>query len=154
MPAHRTTTAALKRRLSRLARRRAAIALVGLPLAAIGISACGTQGISLSKSNPDYAGAVIFRDHCSGCHTLGVVGAVGSATSIQNRVKTNAPNFDYRKETVEQVLYALRNGGFSGEVMPVNVVVGKQAQEVAEFLSKYSGLKKVAEPGETLEAAK
>lgn len=127
---------------------------MGLPLAAIGISACGTQGISLSKSNPDYAGAVIFRDHCSGCHTLGVVGAVGSATSIQNRVKTNAPNFDYRKETVEQVLYALRNGGFSGEVMPINVVVGKQAQQVAEFLAKYSGLKKTAEPGETLEAAK
>lgn len=133
-------------------RRRAGAALVALPLAAIGIGACGSQGISLSKSNPDYAGAVIFRDHCSGCHTLGVVGAQGSATSIQNRVKTNAPNFDYRKETVEQVLYALRNGGFSGEVMPINVVVGKQAQEVAEFLSKYSGLKAPKEPGQSAEA--
>jgi mono/diheme cytochrome c family protein len=122
--------------------------------AAIGISACGTQGISLSKSNPDYAGAVIFRDHCSGCHTLGVVGAEGSATSIQNRVKTNAPNFNFRKETVEDVLYAIRNGGFSGEVMPENVVVGKQAQEVAEFLSKYSGLQAPKEPGESAEASK
>lgn len=121
---------------------------------AIGISACGSQGISLSKSNPDYAGAVVFRDHCSGCHTLAVVGAAGSATSIPDRVKTNAPNFNFRKETVEQVLYALRNGGFSGEVMPENVVVGKQAQEVAEFLSKYSGLQAPKEPGQSVEAAK
>jgi mono/diheme cytochrome c family protein len=147
MPGNRTTTATAKRA-------RALGALIALPLAALGISACGTQGISLSKSNPDYSGAVIFRDHCSGCHTLGVVGAEGSATSIQNRVKTNAPNFNYRKETVEEVLYAIRNGGFSGDVMPENVVVGQQAQQVAEFLSKYSGLKAPTEPGQSAEAAK
>jgi mono/diheme cytochrome c family protein len=135
-------------------RRRTLGALLALPLTALGISACGTQGISLSKSNPNYSGAVIFRDHCSGCHTLGVVGAEGSATSIQNRVKTNAPNFNYRKETVEEVLYAIRNGGFSGDVMPENVVVGQQAQEVAEFLSKYSGLKAPKEPGQSAEASK
>jgi mono/diheme cytochrome c family protein len=138
----------------RLRRRRAASALLALPVAALGISACGTQGISLSKSNPDYAGAVIFRDHCSGCHTLAVVGAQGSATSIQNRVKTNAPNFNFRKETVEEVLYAIRNGGFSGDVMPENVVVGKQAQEVAQFLSKYSGLQAPKEPGQSSETQK
>jgi mono/diheme cytochrome c family protein len=122
--------------------------------AAAALSACGTQGIQLSKSNPDYGGAVIFRDHCSGCHTLAVVGAQGSAQSVPDRVKTNAPNFDFRKENVQQVLYALRNGGFSGEVMPENVVVGTQAQEVAEFLARYSGLKAPKEPGESGEAAK
>jgi mono/diheme cytochrome c family protein len=122
--------------------------------AAAALSACGTQSIQLSKSNPDYAGAVIFRDHCSGCHTLGVVGAEGSAQSVPDRVKTNAPNFDFRKENVQQVLYAIRNGGFSGEVMPINVVVGKQAQQVAEFLAKYSGLEAPKVPGEGGEAAK
>jgi mono/diheme cytochrome c family protein len=136
------------------ARVRAACALVLLPLAGAGISACGTQGVSLSKSNPNYAGAVIFRDHCSGCHTLAVVGAEGSAQSVPARVKTNAPNFDFRKENVQQVLYAIRNGGFSGEVMPENVVVGEQAQEVAEFLAKYSGLQAPKVPGESGEAAK
>lgn len=114
--------------------------------AAVGIGACGTQGIQLSKSNPNYAGAVIFRDHCSGCHSLATVGAEGSAPSIPNRVRTNAPNFNYRKENVRQVLYAIRNGGFSGEVMPQNIVVGKQAQEVAEFLAKYAGLQAPKEP--------
>jgi hypothetical protein len=106
----------------------------------VSVSACGTQGISLAKTNPYYRGAVLFRDHCSGCHTLAVVGAQGSATSIKDRVKTNGPNFNIRKEDVEQVLYAIRNGGFSGAIMPENLVVGNNAMEVAQFLAKYSGL--------------
>lgn len=107
---------------------------------AVTLGACGSQGISVPKSSPYYQGAVIFLDHCSGCHTLSVVGAEGSATSIKDRVKTNGPNFNFRKEDVEQVLYAIRNGGFTGQIMPENVVVGDQAQAVAEFLAHYSGL--------------
>jgi mono/diheme cytochrome c family protein len=105
-----------------------------------GLSACGTQGISVAKTSPYYKGAVLFRDHCSGCHTLAVVGAQGSATSIKDRVKTNGPNFNIRKENVEQVLYAIRNGGFSGAIMPENLVVGGNAMDIAQFLAKYSGL--------------
>jgi len=105
------------------------------------LGACGTQGISVASNSPYYHGAVIFRDHCSGCHSLSVVGAQGSATSIQNRMKTNGPNFNVRKEGVEQVLYAIRNGGFSGAIMPQNIVVGQAANDVAAFLAQYSGLK-------------
>jgi mono/diheme cytochrome c family protein len=105
-----------------------------------GLGACGTQTISLAKSNPNYRGAVLFRDHCSGCHTLAVVGAEGSATSIKDRVKTNGPNFNIRKENVQQVLYAIRNGGFSGAIMPENLVVGDDAIDIAKFLAAYSGL--------------
>jgi mono/diheme cytochrome c family protein len=122
----------------------AAVAM--LVLASVVLGACGSQGISVPKSSPYYRGAVIFLDHCSGCHTLSVVGAEGSATSIKDRVKTNGPNFDFRKENAEQVLYAIRNGGFSGAIMPENVVVGSQAQDVAEFLAHYSGLKAQKEP--------
>jgi mono/diheme cytochrome c family protein len=104
------------------------------------LGACGSQGIKLAKTSPYYKGAVLFRDHCAGCHTLGTVGAEGSATNISNRIKTNGPNFNYRKENVEQVLYAIRNGGFSGAIMPENVLVGENARDVAEFLAKYSGL--------------
>jgi mono/diheme cytochrome c family protein len=117
----------------------AATMLVLLACAAL-LGACGSQGISVAKTSPYYRGAVLFRDHCSGCHTLATVGAEGSATSIANRVKTNGPNFNIRKEKVEQVLYAIRNGGFSGAIMPENIVVGPDAQAVAEFLAKYSGL--------------
>jgi mono/diheme cytochrome c family protein len=109
-------------------------------LAAVGgMAACGSQGISVSKSSPYYRGAVLFRDHCSGCHTLTAVGAEGSATSIKDRVKTNGPNFNIRKENPEQVLYAIRNGGFSGAIMPENLVVGDDAKDIAAFLAAYSG---------------
>jgi len=107
---------------------------------AVAVGACGSQEpIKVAKSSPYYRGAVAFREHCAGCHTLATVDAQGSATSIGNRVKTNGPNFNIRKENVEQALYAIRNGGFSGAIMPENIVVGSDAQEVAAFLAAYSG---------------
>jgi mono/diheme cytochrome c family protein len=110
------------------------------------LGACGSQGIELAKTSPYYKGAALFLDHCSGCHTLAVVGADGSATTISNRLKTNGPNFNHRKEDIEEVLYAIRNGGFSGAIMPENVVVGSQAQAIAAFLAKYSGLEREKVP--------
>jgi mono/diheme cytochrome c family protein len=115
--------------------------MMSLLACAVILSACGSQEISVAKTSPYYRGAVIFRDHCSGCHTLATVGAEGSATSIKNRVKTNGPNFNYRKENYEQVMYAIHNGGFSGAIMPENIILGTEAHEVAKFLAKYSGLK-------------
>ncbi|HTD10242.1 MAG TPA: c-type cytochrome [Solirubrobacteraceae bacterium] len=120
---------------------KAAVTTIALLACAVLLGACGSQSIKLAKTSPYYKGAVLFSDHCAGCHTLGVVGAEGSATNISNRIKTNGPNFDFRKENVQQVLYAIRNGGFSGAIMPENVVVGENAKAVAEFLAQYSGLK-------------
>ncbi len=127
---------------SRRMKARAKIAVtMTLALAcALVLAACGSQGIAIPKTSPYYRGAVIFLDHCSGCHTLATVGAEGSATSIKDRLKTNGPNFNFRQENVEQVLYALHNGGFSGAIMPENIVLGTEAREVAKFLAKYSGL--------------
>jgi mono/diheme cytochrome c family protein len=119
--------------------------------AAVALGACGSQGVSVAKSSPYRRGAVLFRDHCSGCHTLSVVGAQGSASSIKNRVRTSGPNFNIRKENVEQVLYAIRNGGFSGAIMPENVVVGNDAQEVARFLAQYSGSQAQTTPSTPIE---
>jgi mono/diheme cytochrome c family protein len=121
------------------ARAKTAATMLLLGAAVSAGAGCGSQGIQLSKSDPFYRGAVLFRDHCSGCHTLSVVGAQGSATSIKDRVRTNGPNFNIRKENVEQALYAIRNGGFSGAIMPENIVVGPDAQNIAEFLAHYSG---------------
>ena len=44
-----------------------------------------------------------------------------------------------RRECIERVLYAIANGGFSGAIMPQNIVVGEQAQQVAEFVAGYAG---------------
>jgi mono/diheme cytochrome c family protein len=120
--------------------RRALTAAVALAATA-SLSACGTQSVSVSKSDPTYKGAQLFAERCSGCHTLAKAGTQGSATKVRDRERVDGPNFNTRKEQVDQVLYAIRNGGFSGAIMPENIVVGRQAREVAEFLAKYSGTK-------------
>jgi hypothetical protein len=52
----------------------------------------------------------------------------------------NGPNFDVRCERPEtRVLYAIENGGFSGAIMPQNIVVGKDAMDVARFVATYAG---------------
>ena len=86
-------------------------------------------------------GSRLFVARCSGCHTLSVVGAEGGASEVRDRERVDGPNFNVRKECVNDVLYAIRNGGYSGAIMPENIVVGKDADAVAAFLAKYSGLK-------------
>ena len=118
------------------------VLIVAVAVVAAGsLSACGSQSISVASNDPTYRGAQLFAERCSGCHTLDKVGAQGSATKVRDRERVDGPNFNVRKEQVDQVLYAIRNGGFSGAIMPENIVVGKDAQAVAEFLAKYSGLK-------------
>jgi len=115
------------------------LAAAALLACALLLGACGTMGIKVPKSSPYYTGALLFREHCAGCHSLKEVGAEGSATSVANRVRTQAPNFNFRKEKYENILYAIRNGGFSGAIMPENIVVGEQAEAVARFLEHYAG---------------
>lgn len=106
--------------------------------AALGLSACGfgEQGISVSEDSPDYRGAELFSDNCAGCHTLTPAGAEGTG----NRgTRVQGPNLDQRVATFESSLYAIENGGVSGAIMPQNILVGNQAEEVARFVAKYAG---------------
>ena len=90
----------------------------------------------MSKDDPNHNGAVLFATRCSGCHTLAAAGTQGSG----NRgARTQGPNLDQRTETYEDALFAIQNGGFSGAIMPQNIVVGKEAEEVARFVAKYAG---------------
>jgi mono/diheme cytochrome c family protein len=106
--------------------------------AAFGLAACGygEEKIAVSKDEPNYNGAVLFSTHCSGCHTLSAAGTQGSGNRGQ---RTQGPNLNQRTETYEDALFAIQNGGFSGAIMPQNIVVGKEAEEVAEFVAKYAG---------------
>jgi len=108
-------------------------------VAALAISACSSQSIRLAKDSPYRTGAELFLTHCSGCHTLSLVGAEGSASSVQGRLRTQAPNFNFRREGYACVVYAIENGGFSGQIMPQNIVVGPQVAAVARFLAKFAG---------------
>ena len=86
-------------------------------------------------------GAVLFYERCSGCHSLDSADAYGSKPpgSIQGGERTNGPNFNVRKVSRDDALYAIRNGGFSGAIMPANIVVGEDAEAVAAFLAEYAG---------------
>jgi mono/diheme cytochrome c family protein len=88
-------------------------------------------------------GAELFNERCSGCHTLEAANAYGSKPEgqIQGGERTNGPNFNVKRVARDDALFAIRNGGFSGSIMPANVVVGRDAELVAEFLDKYSGRK-------------
>jgi mono/diheme cytochrome c family protein len=102
--------------------------------------ACGTEKISVAKSDPTYTGAVLFSQRCSGCHTLSYAATHGSANNPRTAQFNNGPNFNVRCERpVTRVLYAIENGGFSGAIMPQNIVVAHDATLVAEFVAKYAG---------------
>jgi cytochrome c2 len=103
-------------------------------------TACGTQHIVVHRSTPLYAGALLFSQRCSGCHSLSYAGAHGSAPNIRTAQANNGPNLNQRCERpITRVLYAIENGGFSGAYMPQNIVVGQDAIEVAKFVSTFAG---------------
>lgn len=122
--------------------RRSAKSLLA-PLAALTLAlvaaACGEQKIEVASNDPLHRGAELFQQRCAGCHTFSAAGTTGSASDVSNREITDGPNFDVRPECVERVLYAIQNGGFSGAIMPANIVVGEDARLVAEFVARYAG---------------
>jgi mono/diheme cytochrome c family protein len=104
-------------------------------------AACGTQRIAVPKSHPALLqGAVLFSQRCSGCHTLSYAAADGSAPNARIAQANSGPNFNQRCERpIDRVLYAIENGGFSGAIMPQNIVVGQDAIDVAKFVATYAG---------------
>ena len=133
-------------RMSRPARVLFTLAASAATVAAI--SACGPENIRVSKSDPTYKGAILFSQRCSGCHTLSYAATRGSASNVRTREITNGPNFNVRCERpITRVLYAIENGGFSGAIMPQNVVVGQQAIDVARFVATYAGRQGATQQG-------
>ncbi|HEY5815895.1 MAG TPA: c-type cytochrome [Solirubrobacterales bacterium] len=114
------------------------LAIATAALAALALAACGfgEEGISVSKDDPNYNGAVLFATHCSGCHTLSAAGTQGTGN---RSVRAQGPNLDQRTETYDDALFAIQNGGFSGAIMPQNIVVGDEAEALARFVAKYAG---------------
>lgn len=115
--------------------------LIACALCVLLLAACGGE-IEVEGDNPTAErGAELFNERCSGCHSLNAANAYGSKPpdQLQGGERTNGPNFNQRRESRDDVLYAIRNGGFSGAIMPANIVVGEDAEAVADFLAEYSG---------------
>jgi len=110
--------------------------------AAVVIGATAGCGQEIAVAEPGLErGAILFNQRCSGCHTLNDAAALGSKPKRDQSggERTNGPNFNVRRESREDVLYAIRNGGFSGAIMPANIVVGQDAELVADFVAEYAG---------------
>jgi mono/diheme cytochrome c family protein len=116
------------------------LALLCLLAAAIA-AGCGGE-IEVPEEQADAReGAELFYERCSGCHSLDAANSYGSKPpgALQGGERTNGPNFNVRQVSRDDALYAIRNGGFSGAIMPANIVVGEDAELVADFLEQYSG---------------
>jgi mono/diheme cytochrome c family protein len=116
------------------------IAIAGILAAAL-LAGCGGEVEVPESDQTARRGAELFYQRCSGCHTFEKANSYGSKPlgQLQGGERTNGPNFDVRKVAREDALFAIRNGGFSGAIMPANIVTGEDADAVATFLDKYSG---------------
>ena len=114
---------------------------------AAAVTGCGG---GLDVKQEDRAAATAFNQYCSGCHTLESANSYGSKPTGQlaGGERTDGPNFDQRPEDRDDVLFAIRNGGFSGAIMPANIVVGDEAETLADFVAQYSGTERdTTQPG-------
>jgi Cytochrome c len=88
------------------------------------------------------SGRELFGEHCAVCHTLAADNAVGKI----------GPDLDALKPTKPTILHTIANGclqvpvgkDYSTEclgygTMPADIVEGRQALDVAEFVSKVAG---------------
>ena len=97
-------------------------------------------GVKLTAG--EQQGRELFGQHCAVCHTLAASNAVGKV----------GPNLDTLKPPTELVLNTINNGclenppsqnspeaclGFG--TMPADVVEGREAQEVANYVAKVAG---------------
>lgn len=75
------------------------------------------------------AGKEIFTQSCGTCHTLSDAGTSGRVGPVLDEVKPDEA----------RVLAAIKKGGLGSGTMPANIVTGKDAQDVAEYVSAVAG---------------
>jgi cytochrome c5 len=113
-----------------------AVAFIGLGIAVpaafmIGNHANASQHYKGVKLNTqDRKGRDVFMISCASCHTLKAAHAYG----------TVGPNLDQLKPPKALILDALAHGRQRGNgTMPANIVIGGDAQAVADFVAKVAG---------------
>jgi mono/diheme cytochrome c family protein len=92
-----------------------------------GSTSSGGGGGGAATANA--AGKQIFTQSCGTCHTLADAGTSGRVGPVLDQVKPSKA----------LVLKALKNGGLGSGTMPANLVTGKDAQDVADYVSSVAG---------------
>jgi len=70
-------------------------------------------------------GKLIFTQSCGTCHTLADAGTNGQV----------GPSLDELKPDKQRVLSAIEKGGLGTGTMPANIVTGKEAEAVSEYVA-------------------
>ena len=97
-----------------------------------GAGATATAAQSPRTAPAADVGETVFRQNCTGCHTLAAVGATGKV----------GPNLDDAKPTAERVEFMVRNGGSGGlGSMPrfEGTLSDAQIAAVARFVADSAG---------------
>ncbi len=74
-------------------------------------------------------GKLIFTQSCGTCHVLQDAGTSGQV----------GPPLDQLEPNEARVLAAIKNGGSGSGTMPANIVTGKEAQQVSEYVASVAG---------------
>jgi mono/diheme cytochrome c family protein len=70
-------------------------------------------------------GRELFAENCGSCHTLEAAGTSG----------TVGPDLDQLRPDAAAVQAAIENGGTGSGAMPANIVRGREARQVADFVA-------------------
>ena len=107
------------------------IAVPAVVIANAGQGRGGTPQLAGKSDTGDIGhGKTLFRQTCASCHSLAAVNARG----------VTGPNLDnIGQVTPQRVLNAIRIGGTGQGRMPQNLLQGKDAQDVAKFVSSVAG---------------
>ena len=84
------------------------------------------RAIDVAKTSPYRTGAELFATHCSGCHTLSLVGAEGSATSVQGRLRPTARTSTSAGRAPPACSTRSRTAASRARSCPQNIVVGRR----------------------------
>jgi mono/diheme cytochrome c family protein len=114
---------------------------IALPVALLVGNHANAQASGLKLTAGEKAGRELFGSHCGVCHTLAAANAVGKV----------GPNLDTLKPPASLVLHTIENGCLPNAplgsaqqclgqgVMPANVVQGRDAQNVSDFVARVAG---------------
>jgi mono/diheme cytochrome c family protein len=94
-----------------------------------GEEAGGGAGEEAGGGGAAAEGKLIFTQNCGTCHVLQDAGTSGQV----------GPPLDPLKPDAKRVLAAIEKGGTGSGTMPANIVTGKEAEAVSEYVASVAG---------------
>ncbi len=91
----------------------------------------GTGQLASVEPTPEQQeGKILFGSNCASCHSLAAANARGATGPVLD---------DLGQLTRERVLSAIKNGGSGDLRMPAGLLEGKDAENVAAYVSRVAG---------------